>query len=378
MKKILKTSLYASLSLSTFMGSNLSANALDEAFANAKVNGEIKAQYFAKESSTGVESNILAIGGNLNLATAPIDGLSAKVTFQTSSIVNDKNVAAYSGDMDGSGAVMSQSYLNYVIKDTTLRYGRQYIGTKLVNGSGSRMIKQSFYGAFAQNKSLADTTLSAAYVTKYQDRTDGDGSVGRFVDYQDGFYTVQAQNGSIENLKVIVEYLNINGKAANSDQNTLYADATYKIPSIASSIAAQTYRSDNDGEDKGSLYGLKVSTSIDALSLTVAYSKQNDGDVTNGVGSNAEQIFTESAFRGGRYAPNLKALQFKVGYDFGNGIKARATTTSWDEDGGTKARETSARVSYAFSKNGSVEYRYGKFTNYSYDNRSRLYVSYKF
>ena len=57
MKKIAKLSLVAAVAVAGLSTSAM-ADTLAEAFANSKVKGEIKSQYFQKETKAGVESSI--------------------------------------------------------------------------------------------------------------------------------------------------------------------------------------------------------------------------------------------------------------------------------------------------------------------------------
>jgi hypothetical protein len=385
------------------LSSVASADVVKDAFAEAKVNGQLKAQYFTKEKASGTDkdSSIFAVGGNLNFETAPIHGLSGKMTFQTSHVpdIDDKS-NAYSSDMDASGSVLSQAYLQYKISDTTAKYGRQYIGTKLVNGSGSRMIKQSFSGLTVVNKSVPDTTFVAGLVERVQERTDGNGAPGKFTNTDsvlgitatlDNAYVVHVKNESVKNLNLTAEYLRTNIDVANVisfSPSTIYADASYKIPmgKNALTLAAQTYNSKIDlaGITDGSLYAVKVAADIGPVTLVGAYSTQDDGVVYNGLGSNAEQIFTESSFRGGRYSADLDAYQLKAIYKLNDQLKFRLTHTNWENknpvgpDNKKDESETSVRATYQVNKDLSLQARYGTFDNYSYDYRARFYATYNF
>lgn len=63
-----------------------------------------------------------------------------------------------------------ETYLGYTISKTNAKIGRQYISTPLVNGSGSRIVKESFEGATIVNTDLPATTFIAGFVDKFQAR----------------------------------------------------------------------------------------------------------------------------------------------------------------------------------------------------------------
>ncbi len=383
MKKISKLSLAACLALSTALYSDT----LEGAFANSKVKGELKAQYFNVEPLTdGKNDNIFVVGGNLNFITGNYYGFNAGLTFQASHVVdvNTKNANNFAATMDASGAVMSESYLQYTLANTSAKVGRQYISTKLVAGSGSRMIKQSFEGITLINKDIPNTTLGAAYVNKYQNRTDGNGNPGEFNKFEDGAWTIHAQNNSLENLTLKAQYLDVSAINTNNDKNALYLEATYDFKIF--NIAAQ-YLDTSDGNVDGNMFGLKASGNIGMVNLTGLYTTtSDDGGVYSGVGSGADPSFTALPLHGGGVtytkdtdtmvgilATNLSGVTL-VGY-YGE-VHTNDNSLPYgqiDAFGGF--------VQYAFNKNFSAKIMYesadfDKFKND--DNIFRIYTSYKF
>ena len=87
MKKFVKLSLAAAVATAG-LTSVASANTLAEAFAASKASGEIKAMYFTKEKTNGVQADISVVGGNLNITTGDFNGLSATASFQTSHVLS--------------------------------------------------------------------------------------------------------------------------------------------------------------------------------------------------------------------------------------------------------------------------------------------------
>lgn len=379
MKKFAKMSLVAAVAVAGLTTTS-SANSLEEAIKNGKTSGAVKVQYFQAgyDNAASDESSILAAGGNLNYTTGAYKGLVAGLTFQTSHVVDSDNDNAnyYSGTMDASGSVLSQSYLAYTMGDTTVKAGRQYIHTKMINGSGSRMIKQSFEGYTAKNTSVQDTVISAVYIDKAQNRTDNAGSPGKFNKYEDGAFAIQGQNTTVNNLKITAEYLYVKQMNADNDK-TIYVDAAYKFKPVT--VAAQVYKGDaGDGVEDGTLYGFKITGKVKGISLLAAYSTQDEGDFNNGVGSNAEQVFTEAAFRGGVFTPNTDAIKVKASYDFDNGINLTLAHQKWEPDTSDDVTETDYIVGYKFNKAFKVQARYATFENYTMEYRSRLYLQYSF
>lgn len=383
MNKIIKISIVASLMLSTY----LSANTLEKALTSSKVKTEIKAQYFNTESVVdGRSDGIFAVGGNLNLVTGLFHGFNAGVTFQTSNILDDniKNNNDFEDTMDASGAVMSEAYIQYQLSNTSLKIGRQYISTPLVNGSDTRMIKQSFEGLTLINKDLPNTTLNLMYVDKYQDRTDGDGNVGKFEDYEDGSWSIYAENKSIKKLIVKAQYLDVNGKTNKTDKDALYLEVGYDFG--FANVQAQ-YIDSSDGKEDGSLFGLKASTNVGIFNLTGIYSNTgSEGQVYHGIKSGSDPVFTALPLHEGTptYTKDTNALVGLIITNISNvtvGAYYGVVKTDDESQAYNKLKGSGAFAQYAFNKHLSVKVMYEKidFDTFSNDdNMLRTYCTYKF
>ena len=188
-------------------------------------------------------------------------------------------------------------------------------------------------------------------------------------------------------MTLIAEYLTVKEETVGAKKydawNTLYADATYKIPSsIPVTVAAQTYQSSSDkaGDKDGSLIGLKASTKIKALSLSVAYSTQDEGVVKNGLGSNADQIFTGAMFKGGKYKADTDIYKIEGTYKFNKklALTIALNNASTDKVVTGDEKETAIKLAYQVNKDLSVQARHATFDNYSQASRSRVYLSYNF
>jgi len=382
MKKIARLSLVAAVAVAG-LSTTAMADSLAEAFAKSKVKGEIKSLYFQKEQSANVadaKSSVWVNGGNLSITTGTYNGLYAGVTFQTAHVGSiDDDAGKYNKDMDTSGSVMSQAYLAYKMNNTSVKVGRQYIKTPLVAGSGSRIFKQSFEGIVIANTDVPNTTLVAAYVDKYQNRTDKAGNEPKFEQVEDGAYTVYAKNKSIKNLTLQAQYAVVKGEGATEDTKHLYADASYKLNPVT--IAVQTYQTDNGAaaNSDGSAYGIKVATKLSGINLAAAYSSVDDeADVESGLGSSADKLYTGAPIVGGVYDADTKAFLLEAGYKFNNGLGLSAAYGEWETGNADAVSETNLTLKYKFNKQFSTKLMYSAFDNYSYDYRSRVYLSYKF
>jgi hypothetical protein len=385
MRKITKLGIVTSLILSTQV---FSADTLAKAFEEGKVSGEIKSQYFQKEVSDKKVS-IWTNGGNLSYVTGDFYGFNAGVTVQASTVTADdldNATTAYNKDQNVSGAVLSQAYIQYKIDNSSVKVGRQYISTPLLEGSGSRIFKEAFEGVVVTNSDLPNTTILAAYVDKEQYRTNiasGGNEVKKVSDFEqieDGAYTLYVNNKSIENLNVDTQYLQLNSNDSTDDTKAFYIATTYDIKPFT--IGLQSYQTDN-GEDtnsRGKEYGINLDVDLGKLSLGTAYTNIDEsGDIYPGIGNGADYLYTASWIYGGVYTADTDAYKLAAGYKILDDLSFDVLYYAWKTGSEKRASETDFVTKYSFNKNLSttlVVATYDKLAEESY--RSRLYVSYKF
>lgn len=307
MKRITKLSLVTALSLSSLVTIANANESLADAFTNGKIKGEIKSVYSNSNFLGNSKSDDIAtVGGSLGYRTADFYGLTAGATFQASHVISeDNNNNIFASDLDASGAVLSEAYLEYKLLNTSAKAGRQFIYTPLVSTaidgkSSESLVKDSFEAYMLTNTDIADTVLVAAYVDKYQAKATS-GNIGSFEQYQDGAYTFYVKNNSIENLELQAQYLKVNAITANSDMQDLYFQADYKIGN--QTISAQYLTTNNDSTEDGELFGLKATgpLGISNLAYIVAFnSSTKDGDINLGAGAGTtDTAFTAMPVNGG-------------------------------------------------------------------------------
>ncbi|UTJ05579.1 OprD family outer membrane porin [Arcobacter roscoffensis] len=380
MKK-LSLSLIATLAI--FNTAN--AGSLSEAFSNGKVSGELKSQFYQKESSDSKTVNIWTNGLNLSYITGDYNGLSSGFTFQGASVGTedlDENPNAYDADQNVSGAVLSQAYIQYKMDNTTVKVGRQYLATPLIASSGSRIFKESFQAATLTNTDIKDTSISLMYVNKYQGRTDGKEGAPSFEKLGDGVFSIYATNKSIENLSLVGQYVEAKDLVANNtkDVSIYYLNAEYDFDAFK--LGAQYYGSDDNGaaNNDGNAYALKASTNINDLSLAASYSEvSKDGGVDAWhLGNGADYIYTWSWYAGSRYSADMKATKVEAGYKFTEDLSANIMHISWKTSTSSTTKETDFILDYNVSKDLSLRWLHGQLDNASNEYQSRLYASYKF
>ena len=372
--KLAKLSL-AAIVVAGLASSSFAADSLEGMFKEGKVSGELKAYYFDRERDTA-DADIFTTGLMLNYKTGSLNGFSLNFTGQASaSPFADTDAktsdANFAGDMWGSGAVLSEAYVAYTMKNTTVLVGRMFLDTPLVASSGSRMTKQAFEGAAIINADIPNTTLIAGYVQKFQARTNGNGDIGEFSKtmgtgagfpegtlsdvfetvygannglnsslYVDsGAFTLVAINKSIPNLTLTAAYAqandvkNFDAGLTIDNVKIAYAEAAYAgtAGSFTYGLAAQYYYNSLSGVsapglipavipglDSNDLWGIKASIGYGAFGGYVAYSKVTDEavgvGVITGLGGGADLAYTGSPINSSSYANDTEAYKIGVTY----------------------------------------------------------------
>jgi len=340
--KLAKLSL-AAVVVAGLTSSLFAADTLADAFAKGKVSGELRAWYFDRD--TGVapaaagawdkakgDAGIINTGLILGYVTDSFYGFTMGATFQSNyaPFASDEAKALFYSDMYGSGAVLSEVYLGYKMKNTAIKIGRQFISTPLIAGSGSRMIKQSFEGVVISNTDLPQTTLAAGYIGKWQNRTVAStatktSDVADFLKFNDdGAYMLLAINKSIPGLTVTGQWAQVVDVA-----DVLYAELAYagKMSDFTYGLAAQYIGTNYDNATPDSnLYGLKASLGMGAFAMYAAYAEvDNDGavSVSAGIGG-ADPIYTANIIQGGEYSAGSKGYAVDASYEVVKGAKVGA------------------------------------------------------
>lgn len=363
--KLAKLSLAAITILALSSGA-CAADSLAAAFKEGKVNGELKAFYWNRDrDAIASGESIFNTGLMLNYQTAPLYGFGLNVTGQTNHapFASASAKTEFSWDEYGSGAQLSEAYLSYNTGKTTLQVGRMFLNTPLIASLGNRVVKESFEGALIVNTDLPNTTLSAAYVQKFQAQSDGAGSIGQFTTYanpygvspllEDGAYTLVAVNKSIPGLTLTAAY------AQDSDTKGQmgYAEAAYagKATNFTYGLATQYYYNDKDitGTQSSNLFGIKANIGVGALSGYVAYSTvSKDAAVTPGIGWGADLAYTGTIILSSSYGANTDAYSVGLGYALMPNASVSAAYTVTDDDGLGWAKGKASYVSltgnYAF------------------------------
>lgn len=135
-----------------------------------------------KETASQNSHIITAIGGSLVYKTATLGGVDftaglyySKAFFDedddpVTSLKPGKDVLSrydFATGGDKSMAVLGQAYISYKgLPKTEIRLGRQLVETFYTKSNDTKMIPNTFDGALIENKSLPQTSVKIAYLTK--------------------------------------------------------------------------------------------------------------------------------------------------------------------------------------------------------------------
>lgn len=342
---------FIAVSVAGLISSSFAADNLADAFKNGKINGELRAWYTDREGSSTaysastqkINSDIFNSGVVLGYVTDTLYGFKLGVTFQSNFAPFADGPSSQAGtaksdfaaDEYGSGSVLSEAYLEYTIGKTTTKIGRQFISTPLVNGSGSRMIKQAFEGAMITNTDIPQTTLSAGAITKYQPRTSstlkqpfnthtiGDTPYfNKLTADGDYAYTLLAINKSLPNTTLTAQWVGLDSIA-----DFYYAEASYAAKNglFAYGLSANYELKNPDvaNAKNGTMYGAKLDLGYGDLNGYIGYTRvTDDNDVAGndggaGIGGGTQLAYAKGYLaKTGTYDKDSKAYSVDLNYNF--------------------------------------------------------------
>lgn len=354
----------ATLVMAGLTTSSFAADTLADAFKNGQVSGELRAYYFDRDGSpdnttTTAKADILTTGVILKYVTDSFYGFKLGATMQSSysPFADAAAKSVFNGDMYGSGAQLSEAYVQYTLDKTTLKVGRMFIGTPLVAGSPSRMVTQAFQGATLTNTNLPDTTLMAGVITRYQTRTDLNGGIAEFKNIDqvgdtehNPAYTLFASNKSLPHTTLTAQWAAIDtndATIAGGDIDLYYGEAMVKIPSndFTYTIGLNTEYKTATLKDDGFMWGAKLGLGYKDFNTYAAFTQITDsGDIygvhklVGGIGGGAQTVFARAyQNKFGTYTRDTNIYSFDANYNFKSiGLLAGARYTNVDDNGASK------------------------------------------
>jgi imipenem/basic amino acid-specific outer membrane pore len=392
--KLIKLSLAAMIAFGTCAVA--SSDTVYDAFSNGKVSGELRAYFFDRNSMGSESQSIVAYGTALNYSTDSLYGLKATVGVQTSDspwiTKGSDTYTKFKGDMYGSGAVVSNANLEYTFSKTSFKLGRQYMEDTdftFTSGSITRIVIQALQGITIKSKEIPNTTINAAYVDKWQNRTDGSGGMGEFTTLGDNVhyaYEITAINKSIPKTTVRLAY------AERENSYTIsYAAAKYanKLNKIKYNASGQYQRTDYEASTTkdASFYGMKLGASMGGLRAYVAFAEVLDGTAAWYVAGHGSKplIYTWPIVDAGQYEESTQ-IAGQLMYALKKGTFMLARYSQADMANATKGDgqwfDIMARYTFndGFVKglSGTLLYENEDRENGYHDNELRLIAKYKF
>ena len=167
-----------------------------DAFTKGMVYGHLRTNVFrwdwdSPDNATNADNKAFGVGGSIIYKTAPLYGISATAGLYYSNspfsglrednadvgfVKSGKDTfSRYDVKAEGNWemVVLAQSYLQYDVAKTSLKYGRQFFESALTASNDTKMIPNAFEGFSVESKDLPKTTLKAAFFTaqKLRDHT---------------------------------------------------------------------------------------------------------------------------------------------------------------------------------------------------------------
>ncbi len=264
--------------------------------------------------------------------------------------------------MYGSGGQLSEIYLSYKMSNTTTQIGRMYFWSPVLGGSGSRVNKEAVQGLTVTNTDLPDTSVTVAYVNKFQARTEvnpgwtrnsNDGKIGSFkkqtagfisVPFEDGAYTIAITNKSIENLTLTAAYLDVVDVF-----ETAYFEAGYKFGNFG--LSSQYYHSEQEDQEDTNLLGVQATATFGSVDLLAAYVTVDDAaNVIPGLGNGADLAYTWSEEFANQYRADQDSYKLAATYNISSNAYVGASYVNEDDKVNSKEYGyTAIKGSYSFS-----------------------------
>ncbi len=336
------------LSLATLVALSTSAfgaSTLAEAFSNGKVYGDLEINYFNAKRQKG-EADLTTLGFSLGYSTEKYNGFqfNAEVQSSHSPWADDDAKAVFNNDQYGSGEVLSVFNLSYDYQNTHFKVGRMYMDTPLVASGQNRAILESFESAMIVNKDIPNTILTAAYISKVQNRTDWNGDIGSFDsvnvnrvggpngDFQkmeNGAYTIAVKTQPISGLNVQLAYLDEIDLINNG-----YALANYKINDMFD-VGGQYYYSKEENKESANAISGKVGLKLGKAYLFTSVSKVSDGATTldHGLGNGTDRLMAGTiTYSYLSYYPNTTTYSLAGRYNFDKNASIFGKLTKSDND----------------------------------------------
>lgn len=285
--------------------------------------GQIRGGYVNLDDNAGSKTDTLSIGGKLGYKTRTYKGLSAGATFYTSNPLGSLDDEGLFLDSNGDGySILGEAFVKAELGNTSIKLGRQEIDTPFADTDDIGMVPNTFEGLVVSNNSFSNTKLYGMHLSRW---------AGVDAPVPEKFTKLNDDDG-VNAIGAVYEpsdKLNIQGWHYNAKSGTdiSYLEAGF-TPIENLELGAQYSTQDGAGFD-GNVLGVSASYGIDNITLSTAYNKVSDGQVTNGFGGGP--FFTSAEDHTIAEADDQEATAFGIEYTGIEKLTLGATQVNFDK-----------------------------------------------
>ena len=255
-----------------------------QALENGKFSAKLRAFYFDRsfDVTDKDDAQALTAGGIIKYTSANYHGLSFGVAHYSSTRLGNtfsKEEGSGTSILGRSGedlAFLGEAYLQYDMKNTMFKVGRQQLSTPLMQNHDLRILPSVYEAAIIKNKDIPDTTIEVGFVDRYTGFTSKENAFLDKKTGQDGLAYISLSNKSVDGLSLRAQYIDALTDEASRESYS-YLDAKYNIPAGKNSyIKAQFGQNGYKDADDSTLVGTKVGTTVGMFDLALLYDKVSD------------------------------------------------------------------------------------------------------
>ena len=255
-----------------------------QALENGKFSAKLRAFYFDRsfDITDKDDAQALTAGGIIKYTSANYHGLSFGVAHYSSTRLGNtfsKEEGSGTSILGRSGedlAFLGEAYLQYDMKNTMFKVGRQQLSTPLMQNHDLRILPSVYEAAIIKNKDIPDTTIEVGFVDRYTGFTSKENAFLDKKTGQDGLAYISLSNKSVDGLSLRAQYIDALTDEASRESYS-YLDAKYNIPAGKNSyIKAQFGQNGYKDADDSTLVGTKVGTTVGMFDLALLYDKVSD------------------------------------------------------------------------------------------------------
>ncbi len=270
------------------------ASSIDEAFAEGKVEGNIRLAYINQDNHAigAADTYGTAIGGQLKYETARFKNLSlaatAFVSQKISDLSGDKDKGELNGDFFGadgnSFAYFGEAYVDYGYQNFDLRIGRQKLDTPLNDRDDIRLLPNTFEAIMAGYGGIRDTVVVAGYINRWAGYDSGD-DISKFKDMPGGVdadgnaikgvFLAGVMNESIENVELQAWYYDFDKTAGVLYTEVMYGAEYKSALAVEAGLQYANYSEKSASAIEGDVYGGLLALGYEGVNLGAAFNVVN-------------------------------------------------------------------------------------------------------